>query len=89
MRRAQRENFTWNVLVAAKRGDDSGLVSEDNLVVWVWGEEALKEGDCGVENNGSFAPSFDADLHFIVIDDFGADPLDERGRGAREVSRAK
>jgi hypothetical protein len=75
-------------LVASEGGHDRGLVREHDLVVGVGREEALEEGDGGVEHDGAFDTSLDADLDLAVVHEVGADALDVGGGAAVEVGRA-
>lgn len=80
---------TRNVLVAAQWCRDGGLVGEYDFVVQVGGEQALKQSDGGVEDDGALNTSLDSDLDLAVVDEIRADALDVRWRRAVEVSRAK
>jgi len=66
-------------LVATKRSNNSRLVGKDDLVVGVGREQALEEGDSGVEDDSAFNTSLHANLNFAVVDKVGANTLDVRG----------
>lgn len=66
-------------MVATERSNNSRLVGKDDLVVGVGREQALKEGDSGVEDDGAFNASLYANLDFAVVDEVGANTLDVRG----------
>ena len=66
-------------MVATERSNNSRLVGKDNLVVGVGREQALKEGDSGVEDDSAFNTSLHANLDFAVVDEVGANTLDVRG----------
>lgn len=66
-------------MVATKRSNNSRLVGKDDLVVGVGREQALEEGDSGVEDDSAFNTSLHANLNFAVVDKVGANTLDVRG----------
>lgn len=76
---------TRNVLISAERSDDGRLIGEDDFVVGVGREQALKKGNSRVEDDGAFHTSLDADLDLAVIHEVGADALNVGGGGAVEV----
>lgn len=76
-------------MIAAERGDDSGLISQKDFVFGVGREETLKKGDSGIENDGAFDASLHANLHLTVVNEVRANALDVGGRGTIEVVGAK
>lgn len=74
-------------MVATERGNNSCIIGKNNLVSGCGREEALKEGNGRVENNGTLNTGLDANLHFVVIGQIGTNALDIRGRRAIEVDR--
>lgn len=81
--------LTRNVLVAAKRGDDSGLISENDFVFGAGREETLEKGDSRVKDDSALDASLNADLHLAVVDEVGTDTLNIGGGGTVEVGGAE
>jgi hypothetical protein len=72
-------------LVTSERSNNSGVVSKDNFIVGGRREEALKEGDGRVENNGAFYAGLNSDFDLIVVHEVAVDSLNVRGRLAVEI----
>jgi len=72
-------------LVTAERSNNSGVISKDDFIVGGRREEALKEGDGRVENNGAFYASLNSDFDLTVVHEVAVDSLDVRGRLAVEI----
>lgn len=68
---ARLNSLDWHVLVPAEGGNDGGLVSEDNLVRWVGGEETLEKGDSRVEDDGTLTAGLSMHMDFMGVHEVG------------------
>lgn len=78
-----------NILVPSEWRDDGGLVRKRDLVLGVWGEQALEDGRRRVEHSRTFAADLDADVDLFEVDDLSADAANARRRVGVEVHVAE